>query len=248
MRIAVAGATGVVGRHVVDEVRRAGHDPVPMARALGVDVVTGEGLAEALRGVDVVIDVLSTNVDDGRQGDRLLRDDVDQPVAGGAGGRRTPSRGAVDRGHRPGPEWLLPGQAAAGRGGRGGSGAVDDPAGHPVPRVRSAAAGRRPGPADRPRSEHAQPADRGGGGGRGTRGTRHQTIRQGVRRTSPAPSHDRWSRWRAPSPMPRSDASWSSRCTSRERRAGRCAKARLLPDTDGPRGRETFEEWLARTT
>ncbi|HEX4688040.1 MAG TPA: NAD(P)H-binding protein, partial [Nocardioides sp.] len=60
MRIAVAGATGVVGRHVVDEVRRSGHEPVSLARTLGVDVVTGKGLAESLEGVDVVVDVLGT--------------------------------------------------------------------------------------------------------------------------------------------------------------------------------------------
>ena len=60
MRIAVAGATGVVGRHVVEEVRRTGHEPVPLARSLGTDVSTGDGLVEALRGVDVVVDVLST--------------------------------------------------------------------------------------------------------------------------------------------------------------------------------------------
>lgn len=59
MRIAVAGATGVVGKHVVEEVRRTGHEPVSLARSLGVDVVSGKGLDEALVGVDVVIDVLN---------------------------------------------------------------------------------------------------------------------------------------------------------------------------------------------
>ena len=61
MRIAVAGATGVVGAHVVEEARRRGHDVVPMARSLGVDVAVGDGLDEALAGVEVVIDVLSTD-------------------------------------------------------------------------------------------------------------------------------------------------------------------------------------------
>ncbi len=60
MRIAVAGATGVVGAYVVEEARRRGHDVVPLARSLGVDVAVGDGLDEALAGVDVVIDVLST--------------------------------------------------------------------------------------------------------------------------------------------------------------------------------------------
>jgi NmrA-like family len=55
--IAVAGATGRVGRHVVDVLTTGGHDVVAMSRSSGVDVVTGEGLAEALAGVECVIDV-----------------------------------------------------------------------------------------------------------------------------------------------------------------------------------------------
>jgi uncharacterized protein YbjT (DUF2867 family) len=50
-KIAVAGATGRVGRHVVDVLEERGHDVVGISRSLGVDVVTGEGLAEALTGV-----------------------------------------------------------------------------------------------------------------------------------------------------------------------------------------------------
>jgi uncharacterized protein YbjT (DUF2867 family) len=56
-RIAVAGATGRVGRHVVDVLEERGHDAVPMSRSQGVDVITGSGLADALAGVDWVIDV-----------------------------------------------------------------------------------------------------------------------------------------------------------------------------------------------
>ena len=55
-RIAVAGATGRVGRHVVDVLHEGGHDVVAISRANGVDVITGEGLAAALEGVEVVID------------------------------------------------------------------------------------------------------------------------------------------------------------------------------------------------
>jgi len=56
-RIAVAGATGRVGRHVVDVLTAGGHDVVAMSRSSGVDLVTGHGLAEALAGVECVIDV-----------------------------------------------------------------------------------------------------------------------------------------------------------------------------------------------
>jgi uncharacterized protein YbjT (DUF2867 family) len=55
-RIAVAGATGRVGRHVADLLEVRGHDVVAMSRSSGVDLVTGEGLADALTGVEVVID------------------------------------------------------------------------------------------------------------------------------------------------------------------------------------------------
>jgi uncharacterized protein YbjT (DUF2867 family) len=55
-KVAVAGATGRVGRHVVDVLEAAGHDVVSMSRSSGVDVVTGDGLAGALAGVESVVD------------------------------------------------------------------------------------------------------------------------------------------------------------------------------------------------
>jgi len=54
--IAVAGATGRVGRHVVGVLRERGHEVVAMSRSSGVDVISGAGLAEALVGVECVID------------------------------------------------------------------------------------------------------------------------------------------------------------------------------------------------
>jgi uncharacterized protein YbjT (DUF2867 family) len=56
-KIAVAGATGRVGRHVVDVLEAGGHEVVAMSRSGGVDVSTGDGLAEALAGVECAIDV-----------------------------------------------------------------------------------------------------------------------------------------------------------------------------------------------
>ena len=56
MRIAVAGGTGAVGRYVVAAATQAGHDVASISRRSGVDVRIGEGLSDALRGVDVVID------------------------------------------------------------------------------------------------------------------------------------------------------------------------------------------------
>jgi uncharacterized protein YbjT (DUF2867 family) len=59
MKIAVAGATGRVGRHVVDLLGAGRHDVVPISRSAGVDVITGKGLAQALAGVETVIDAAS---------------------------------------------------------------------------------------------------------------------------------------------------------------------------------------------
>ncbi|WP_417561884.1 NAD(P)H-binding protein [Microbacterium sp.] len=57
MRIAIAGGTGTVGRLVTEHVRAHGHEPVVLSRSTGIDLITGEGLATVLRGVDAVIDV-----------------------------------------------------------------------------------------------------------------------------------------------------------------------------------------------
>lgn len=67
MRIAVAGATGRVGRHVMDVVKERGHEAVAIARAAGVDVVSGKGLANALAGVTAVVDATSNPTPDEKE-------------------------------------------------------------------------------------------------------------------------------------------------------------------------------------
>src|SRR5689334_18647137 len=59
MKIAVAGGTGVVGSVLVEALKAAGHEPVVLARATGVDLMTGAGLEHQLDGVEAVVDVLS---------------------------------------------------------------------------------------------------------------------------------------------------------------------------------------------
>lgn len=66
MRIAVAGGTGLVGSLLVEELRAGGHDPVVLARSTGVDITTGAGLEAALDGADAVVDV--SNVATTRRG------------------------------------------------------------------------------------------------------------------------------------------------------------------------------------
>jgi uncharacterized protein YbjT (DUF2867 family) len=55
-KIAVTGATGRVGSHLVEILEQRGHDVVPIARSRGIDVVSGEGLDEALAGAETIID------------------------------------------------------------------------------------------------------------------------------------------------------------------------------------------------
>jgi uncharacterized protein YbjT (DUF2867 family) len=55
-KIAVTGATGRLGSHLVEILEQRGHDVVAIARSKGVDVVTGDGLDEALAGVETIID------------------------------------------------------------------------------------------------------------------------------------------------------------------------------------------------
>lgn len=72
MKIAVAGATGRVGSRAVELLKAAGHEVVPMSRSTGVDVVTGKGLADALAGVECVIDVASTPSPDQEEASRFF--------------------------------------------------------------------------------------------------------------------------------------------------------------------------------
>jgi uncharacterized protein YbjT (DUF2867 family) len=60
MRITVIGATGQVGSKVVDLLRAEGHDVVPASRETGADVLTGDGLTEALTGAQVLVDVVNS--------------------------------------------------------------------------------------------------------------------------------------------------------------------------------------------
>jgi uncharacterized protein YbjT (DUF2867 family) len=60
MKIVVIGATGLIGAKVVDKLRRSGHEVVAASPRTGVNAVTGEGLAKALEGAQVVVDVANS--------------------------------------------------------------------------------------------------------------------------------------------------------------------------------------------
>ncbi|MET7751284.1 SDR family oxidoreductase [Micromonospora sp. NPDC005367] len=57
MKIVVVGGTGLIGSKLVAKLREQGHDAVPASPKTGVNTITGEGLAEALAGASVVVDV-----------------------------------------------------------------------------------------------------------------------------------------------------------------------------------------------
>ncbi|MGW0161276.1 SDR family oxidoreductase [Mycobacterium sp. NPDC003323] len=59
-RITVVGASGLIGRQLVPLLAAAGHDVVEASRATGVDLLSGDGLDDALAGADVVIDVINS--------------------------------------------------------------------------------------------------------------------------------------------------------------------------------------------
>jgi uncharacterized protein YbjT (DUF2867 family) len=57
MKIVVIGGTGLIGSKLVEILRKDGHEPLAAALETGVNLLTGEGLAEALDGAQVVVDV-----------------------------------------------------------------------------------------------------------------------------------------------------------------------------------------------
>ncbi|NMF89008.1 SDR family oxidoreductase [Aromatoleum petrolei] len=57
MKIVVIGGTGLIGSNIVDRLRRNGHETTAASPRAGVNTITGQGLAEALAGAQVVVDV-----------------------------------------------------------------------------------------------------------------------------------------------------------------------------------------------
>src|SRR5688572_21745675 len=65
MRVTVVGASGLIGSKVVERLKAEGHDVIASSRSSGVDVITGEGVADALAGADVLVDVTNSPKLDG---------------------------------------------------------------------------------------------------------------------------------------------------------------------------------------
>ena len=60
MKIVVIGGTGLIGSNLVEKLRKDGQEPLAAAPNTGVNALTGEGLAEALEGAQVVVDVANS--------------------------------------------------------------------------------------------------------------------------------------------------------------------------------------------
>src|SRR2546423_9064822 len=60
MNIVVIGGTGLIGSKTVERFRKKGHEVVAASPSTGVNTLTGEGLAEALTGARVVVDVATS--------------------------------------------------------------------------------------------------------------------------------------------------------------------------------------------
>src|SRR6476620_4203959 len=62
MKIVVIGGSGRIGSKVVENLRQHGHEVVAASPSTGVNTITGEGVAEAVKGADVVVDVANAPV------------------------------------------------------------------------------------------------------------------------------------------------------------------------------------------
>src|SRR5574342_157700 len=60
MKIVVIGGTGLIGSRLVKRLREHGHEAVAASPSSGVNSVTGEGLAEVLKGASVAVDVTNS--------------------------------------------------------------------------------------------------------------------------------------------------------------------------------------------
>ena len=74
MKIVVIGATGLIGSKVVEKLKQKGHEAIAAAPNTGVNTITGEGLADALAGAQVVVDVANSPSFEDQAADGLLPD------------------------------------------------------------------------------------------------------------------------------------------------------------------------------
>lgn len=59
-KIVVIGGTGLIGSKVVEKLRQAGHEVIAASPNTGINTITGEGLPEALKKTDIVVDLANS--------------------------------------------------------------------------------------------------------------------------------------------------------------------------------------------
>jgi uncharacterized protein YbjT (DUF2867 family) len=74
VKIAVAGGSGTVGRYVVESASAAGHEAVVLSRSSGIDLRSGVGLAESLKGVEVIVDTSNPDSTNGVRASAFFAD------------------------------------------------------------------------------------------------------------------------------------------------------------------------------
>ena len=136
MKITVVGASGLIGSKVADLLSAEGHEVVAASRSSGVDALTGDGMAEALTGGEVLVDVTnSPSFEDGPVMEFFTTSTTNLLAAAKARRRRPLRRVVHRRGRRTAGQRLHAGQGRPGEAPHRFGSAVLDRARHSVRRV-----------------------------------------------------------------------------------------------------------------
>jgi uncharacterized protein YbjT (DUF2867 family) len=100
MKIVVVGGTGLIGSKVVEKLRQKGHEVIGAAPNTGVNTITGEGLADALAGAQIVVDVANSPSFEDQAAMDFFQTAGKNLTAGRSGRRHQASRGAFGRRNR----------------------------------------------------------------------------------------------------------------------------------------------------
>ena len=137
MKIVVIGGTGLIGTKLVTRLRQKGHEVVAASPASGVNTITGEGLAEALAGAQIVVDLANSPSFEDDAVLKFFETSGRNLLAAEAAGRRKTSRCAVGRRQRPASRERLPArQDGPGTPDQGIRNSIHDRPLHPVLRIR----------------------------------------------------------------------------------------------------------------
>ncbi|MFJ8076500.1 SDR family oxidoreductase [Streptomyces sp. NPDC096176] len=85
MKFAVIGGTGLIGSQVVKNLNAGGHEAVPHSQSTGVDVISGQGLDEAVAGADVIVNLTNSPTFD-EASPAFFRTSMDNLLAAGQKG------------------------------------------------------------------------------------------------------------------------------------------------------------------